>query len=183
MGENIRSLGKGILRYCSQLESIEGKYSSEDKRCLIKDKKLLGFAPKGVTSYSFPNSITSIGEYSVSGHSDLTAITIPDSVTLIEQYAFGWSYLTSVYIGTGIKAINNSAFIYNSKLENLYCKAVIPPILGSSAINRYASNFNIFVPIESVDLYKEAQYWSDYADRIQAIPSSTPVPDAIDLGL
>lgn len=43
----------------------------------------------------------------------------------------------------------------------------------------------IYVPAGSVDAYKTAEYWSDYADRIQAIiPSySAPVPEAIDLGL
>lgn len=46
------------------------------------------------------------------------------------------------------------------------------------------NNTPIYVPVGSVEAYKSAQYWSDYADRIQAIPSSSvPIPEAVDLGL
>ena len=39
----------------------------------------------------------------------------------------------------------------------------------------------IYVPAESINAYKNAEGWSDYADRIHAI--TTSVPEAIDLGL
>ena len=168
LGKNISSIGKGVLRYCNQLESIEGKYASVDNRCLIKDNVLLGFAPKGITSYTFPSSITSIGEYAVAGYSDLKTITIPDSVIIIEQYAFGWNNLVTVHIGTGVKVINNSAFVYGSDLQSLYCKAVNPPVLGSGVINRFKSGFTIFVPQESVDHYKDI--WNYYASYIVGYP-------------
>jgi hypothetical protein len=46
------------------------------------------------------------------------------------------------------------------------------------------NNCPIYVPIESLEAYKTAQYWSDYATRIRANPSSSvPVPEAVDLGL
>lgn len=41
------------------------------------------------------------------------------------------------------------------------------------------NNCPIFVPSESVDSYKVAEYWNRYADRIQAIGT----PQAVDLGL
>ena len=41
------------------------------------------------------------------------------------------------------------------------------------------NNAPIYVPAESVEAYKSAQYWSDYADRIYAIGT----PMAVDLGL
>jgi hypothetical protein len=40
------------------------------------------------------------------------------------------------------------------------------------------NNCPIYVPAESVDAYKTAQYWNDYARRIRAI-----TPEAVDLGL
>jgi hypothetical protein len=44
------------------------------------------------------------------------------------------------------------------------------------------NNCPIYVPAESVEAYKSAEFWSDYSNRIQAIPS-IPIPEAIDLGL
>ena len=41
-------------------------------------------------------------------------------------------------------------------------------------------NCPIFVPTLSVDAYKSAPYWSNYADRIQPL---APLPEAVDLGL
>ena len=51
-----------------------------------------------LTSITIPNSVTSIGRYAFYQCSNLTSITIPNSVTSIGQYAFyNCSNLTSVY--------------------------------------------------------------------------------------
>lgn len=42
----------------------------------------------GLTSVTFPSSVTSIGEYAFSGCSGLTSVTIPSSVTSIGDSAF-----------------------------------------------------------------------------------------------
>jgi hypothetical protein len=48
------------------------------------------------------------------------------------------------------------------------CLPVTPPTIGSNAFNS-TSNYPIYVPADSVSAYQSA--WSDYASRIQAIPS------------
>lgn len=51
------------------------------------------------------------------GCSSLTSVTIPDSVTLIDEYAFkGCSSLTSIIIPDSVKSIGYAAF---SGCENL----------------------------------------------------------------
>ncbi len=167
VGASVTNIGNGILQFCNSLKSIEGKYASNDKRCLIKDGTLLGFAGNGITEYSISNDVKLIGSYVMAGRSDLTSITISDSVTLIEEYAFGWTNLTTVNIGKGLKAIGNNAFAYSADLVNVYCNVVTPPICGSSAFYHTDSQLSIFVPTLSVEEYMTAENWSGYASRIK----------------
>jgi len=80
-----------------------------------KDKTTLIQYPKGNTrtTYTIPDSVTSIGNYAFDGCDRLTSVTIPDSVTSIGNYAFDWcDSLTSVTIGNSVASIGNRAF-YN----------------------------------------------------------------------
>jgi hypothetical protein len=75
----------------------------------------------------------------------LASVTIPDSVTEIGGYAF--------YDCTSLKEV--------------YCKPTTPPSVGGSPMfSGNASGRKIYVPRASVDAYKAARYWSDYADDI-----------------
>jgi hypothetical protein len=98
----------------------------------------------GVGIITFDNEISTIGDRGFYGCSSLTSVTIPDSVTTIGSWAFyGCSSLTSVY-----------------------CKAITPPAGGYYMFDWNASGRKIYVPTESVDAYKSAAYWSNYADAI-----------------
>ena len=72
---SVTSIGKSAFQDCSSLKSFNGKYASSDGRCLIKDGELIAFAPEGLTSYTIPNSTTSIGDNAFRGCSSLTSIT------------------------------------------------------------------------------------------------------------
>ena len=64
-----------------------------------------------LTSITIPNSVTSIGSYAFSGCSGLTSVTIPNSVTFISSYAFSYcSGLTSVTIPNSVTSIGDDAF-------------------------------------------------------------------------
>lgn len=76
--------------------------------------------------------------------SSLMCITIPDSVTSIGERAF-----------------------YNcTSLTSVYCKPITPPTGGSTMFRYITSDCKIYVPKASVEAYKAATYWSDYADNI-----------------
>ena len=83
-----------------------------------------------------------IGEVAFGGCSSLTSITIPDKVT----------------------TIGDDAFAACSSLTKMYCKATTPPTLGSGTIISISS---IYVPRASVEAYKSADGWSEYADKIE----------------
>jgi len=68
-------------------------------------------SPYSITSVSIPNSVTSIEESAFGNCRSLTSVVIPDSVTYIGLNAFsGCSALASVTIGKGVTEIGQSAF-------------------------------------------------------------------------
>ena len=58
-------------------------------------------------------------------------------------------------------------------ITSLTCLATTPPTLDSyNPLPSTSENFIIYVPAESVNTYKSASGWSNYASKIQAIPSA-----------
>jgi hypothetical protein len=55
-------------------------------------------------------SVTTIGDFAFSGLTNVSSVTIPDSVVKINGAAFGGCALTSVTIGSGVTYIGNYAF-------------------------------------------------------------------------
>ena len=126
-----------------------------------------------LTSVTIPDSVTTISGDSFIGCSGLTSVTIPNNVTSIGSGAFyKCSGLTEVTIPSGVTNIGNSAFGNCSSLNSVTVEATAPPRLGIQAF--YGSDGNplniiIYVPAASVETYKTAYRWSDYANLIQAI--------------
>ncbi len=119
-------------------------------------------------SVTFHKRVTSIGERAFYKCTSLTSVTIPDSVTEIGDEAFRYcTSLTSVTIPDSVTEIEWCAFYDCSSLKEVYCKPTTPPSGGSYMFYNNASGRKIYVPRASVDAYKAAQYWSDYADDIE----------------
>ncbi|MBR2031712.1 MAG: leucine-rich repeat protein [Alistipes sp.] len=187
---SVMSIGIHAFFECSDLESFHGKYASLDKRCLVIEGRLLSFAPAGLEDYTLPDGITVIGKTSFEHCESLESITISNEVTSIEQYAFYKCYnltsatfgnsvtsiandsfkhctsLKSVMIGNGIASIGDDAFKHCINLTSVYCKALTPPSLGLNTFFDNDSNRKIYVPKNSVEAYKTADGWSDFADQI-----------------
>ena len=103
----------------------------------------------------------------------LTSITIGSGVTSIGNNTF-WNCtgLTSITIPSNVTNINHRAFIGCRNLASVTVLATIPPTLGPNAFQNTASGMKIYVPAESVETYKAANEWSNYAAAIEAIPSN-----------
>ena len=118
--DSVTTIGVGAFCGCSSLKEFNGKYASEDGRCLIIDGTLTFFASAGLTEYTIPDSVTSIGSSAFSGCSSLTSVTIGDSVTTIGDSAFNdCSSLTSITIPDSVTTIGDSAFFYCSSLTSV----------------------------------------------------------------
>lgn len=124
----------------------------------------------GVTSSAECDASSAITRNEIS-LTHLVAVEIGDCVTSIGNYVFqSCNKLTSITIGSGVTSIGNWAFKNCSGLTSVTVKATTPPTLGSIAFY-YTNSCPIYVPSESVETYKSASGWSDYASRIQAIPT------------
>ena len=126
------------------------------------------FDCSSLTGITLPDRVASIGDFAFYGCTSLTGITMPDGVTGIGDSAFSsCASLTSITIPDRVTSIRDRAFENCTSLTSITVKPVVPPTGGWNLF----SNTNvcpIYVPAGSVEAYKSAQYWSDYADRIQA---------------
>lgn len=126
------------------------------------------------------SALTGIIAQNVFGNSDITTITLPDGVTVIQGSDSSWSSsggafrncksLTTVTIGTGLTNIGYNAFNGCTSLQSVTIKATTPPTLSNSNAFSNTNNCPIYVPAASVDAYKAATNWISLASRIQAIP-------------
>ena len=122
---------------------------------------------ENLTSLKIPESVTKIGYQAFYRCDGLKKIDIPNSVTKIGGYAFeDCSSLTSITIPESVTKIEWGAFRNCSSLTSVYCKATTPPTGGSYMFDGNASGRKIYAPMQSVEAYKSASYWSDYASYI-----------------
>lgn len=134
---SVTSIGQSAFKNCTNIEAIT---LSENLTSIGKEAFR---ACSSLTSINIPEGVTSIGEYTFYGCSNLTSLTIPEGITSIEKYMFyGCSNLKSVII-----------------------KTATPPTLGENSFEN--TTCTIFVPNNSVETYKAADGWSEFADRIQ----------------
>ena len=113
-----------------------------------------------------------IGDSAFNGCISLTNIVIPDSIISIGAWAFSCCHnLTHITIPQRVKEVKWMAFNNCSHLNNVYCKAIIPPKVVLRPNCKYlfqSTPLNaIYVPRESIYIYKEAEGWNEYRDKIQ----------------
>ena len=158
---SVTTIEKGAFEGCSSLTSI----TIPDSVTSIGDSAFSGCS--SLTSITIPESVTTIESSAFSVCSSLTSITIPDSVTSIEYAAFrDCSSLKSITIPDSVTTIREWAFYNCSSLTSVYCKSITTPVGGVYMFDGNASGRKIYVPTESVNAYKSAEYWSDYKNYI-----------------
>jgi len=151
------------FRGCTNLQQIFIPYS------LINFAGSCHFYQTGLLELKLPEGITNIPERFCE-QSNISSITLPNSVTTINTSAFNeCTSLTNIIIGENIQSIGNFAFGGNSNNRTVTIKTVVPP---SIIANSFGANIGltIYVPAASVNAYKAATNWDCYASAIQAIP-------------
>ena len=119
------------------------------------------------------SSVTSIGGNAFYNCYSLSSVVIPDGVTSIGNYAFYNCYsLSSVVIPDGVTSIGKSAFGYCCGVKEYHCKPLTPPTLSNTNVfSMIPSDCIIYVPVGSLEAYKTATNWSNYASHMQEEPA------------
>ncbi len=91
-----------------------------------------------LTEITIPNSITKINNYALCGASSITLITIPSSVTSIGDYAFSnCSAMQRIFIPRNVTVIENYSFNMWMKSAVIYCEVDSKPNGWGDYWNKY----------------------------------------------
>ena len=118
------------------------------------------------------NNIIRIEDWAFSGCKKLANISLPEGLTHI-----GWSSfencdsLKEVTIPSTVNYVYYNAFTSCDSLVHVYCKPVVPPTHGGNSGygilgGDHISGKIIYVPTESVSVYKKANGWKNHASLI-----------------
>lgn len=167
LGSGLRSIGSQAFAQCYRLTNI----------VIPNGVTTIGYRVfencSGLTSVTLPSGLTSIEE-GMFDSSSLTGLTIPSTVTSIGTWVFGYcKRINSITIPQNVTSIGDYVFYACDNLTSLRVNATTPPTLGEKAFYKndtsIINSIRIYVPSQSVNAYKSASGWSEYASRIQAI--------------
>lgn len=185
--EGLTSIEESVFYGCTGLTSLtlpEG---------LTSIGRSAFYGCSGLSTINFPYTLSTVGNDAFRGCTELENLTFPINLTRIGNAAFyGCTKLSSFEMQNNIQEIGSQAFEGCSELENIVLPESVTTIgghafrdcaglsgitlnpvsvpTGGNMMFYNTNNCSIYVPAESVDDYKTAQYWSDYAARIHAIP-------------
>ena len=108
---SVTTIGGSAFSGCSALTSVTINSNAIASKTYSSSSTLTSIFGSQVEEYIFGNDVQSIGAYACYKLNGLKFVTIPESVTTIEDYAFsGCTSLSSITIGTGVQSIGTDAF-------------------------------------------------------------------------
>ena len=131
-------VGDAVFCGNTALEAFNGPLASADHRLLIKDGRLIGIAPAGMTELTIPGEVseichnlfegtaglkkvviepgvTSIGESAFYGSGDLEEVSVPATVTTLEKNIFSYCSALNTFSG-GLASADGRCLILDGQL-------------------------------------------------------------------
>ena len=175
--DSVTTIGDGAFALCDSLTEFKGKFAKDNGRIWVIDGKLIAFAPAGVTEYTIPNGVTTIGEEAFYTCSSLTSVTIPDSVTSIGSQAFyGCNSLTSITIPYSVTSIGNGAFMGCSSLTSIIIPDSVTTI-GQYTFYNCSSVTSVTIPDSVTSI---GSYAFESCDSLTSVYCKATTPPTLD---
>lgn len=160
---------KNNIKKLTYLDLAGATYTGTDKGSLKYKEDFVG--NQTLRTIKLPQGVTGLGYDAFYGCAVLTSVVLPASLTKIGLTAFySCSKLASITLPASLTSIGFRAFRYCRSLKTVTCLAATPPGLGTDAFENCDALTEIRVPAGLVDAYQAASEWSNYADKIVAIP-------------
>lgn len=144
--------------------------------------------------------VTNIQNHGFTGCINITKITIPNSIMLIETQAFkdctnllivefkqnskleymgkfvfeNCINLESIVLPKHVTIIKEGAFYNCEKLQKIYIKSENPPVLEYHAFCKTSKILNIYVPKKSICIYICSHNWCRYSEKFCRLPEIIP---------
>ena len=217
VSSSVTSIGEKVFADCYNLNSIivdpaNNVYDSRDNcNAIIETSSNTLIAGSNTTK--IPESVTAIGNNAFYGYKLLEAIELPENISSIGEQAFAYcrllscvvlpknlssvgkfafyacSALESVEISSSVTSIGDHAFNYCNELTQVYSYIAEPFAINSNVFSATAKeNATLYVPQGTLDLYKEADGWKEFANivemsigDVEQISSESAVSDVYNL--
>lgn len=137
--KNISSIGYNAF-YCNySLEAFEVDPAntllmSQDGVLYTHDQTELIQYPRGKTdeSYTIPSGVTVIGRLGMAQNGNIKAVTLPETLVEIGEYAFWNSGLTSITLPASLTKLGSRSFEYCGNLTDIYFCGDVPETCGEN---------------------------------------------------
>lgn len=168
---SIERIGNYAFIGCTSLKTLQigGNVYSVDGTVVYKGNTLI--AAPSVSELSLRSGVNTIGFYAMSNNSNITSVTIPDSVETIEEGAFcRCDNLKTVVIGSGVKSIDQYAFAADGKLTDIFLPRSLTS-LGDSVFHNASGILHVWFGGSEAEwnALKESSTGNDYLFNAQDI--------------
>jgi hypothetical protein len=109
----------------------------------------------------------------------ITDLVIPDEATAVNPYAFANdTALESVTFPASMSVIQTGAFKGCKNIKTITCYAEEVPFANTYTFDGIDKKIPVYVPAESVDAYKDADYWNDFENILPLANTTTALEAA-----
>ena len=153
-----------VFRNCYSLTSVTINSNAVASKTYTSSLNFKSIFGAQVTNYTFGANVTAIGNYALYQCSNMTQLTFNgNSLTTIGYSAFsGCSGLTSVTLPNSVTTIGSYAFSGCTGITEMTVDATTPPTVDHATFAGVPKNIPVYVPYQSLSLYKNADYWKDF---------------------
>lgn len=181
----VETIGERAFGNCTNMVEIcvdnDNQYYTTDQCHVLYDKNMttLLFAINSLTEYVVPEGVGIIGVDAFSDNTNLKSITLPSTLKKMEYCALrGCTGLTEITLPASLGEMEKGVLDGCSNLQTINVLATTPPSAPSGLF--FSTTATIYVPKGTLETYKAASGWSEYASQIKE--TGTTIENNEDLG-